>query len=120
KCFLEFLAALSFFPQLVAGPILRAEHILPQLDVMPVPTWSNARVGWMLVVAGLIKKTVADLMAGPAAAAFDADVAVSSLDAWIGALAFTAQIYGDFTGYTDIAIGIALIMGFHKIGRAHV
>lgn len=113
KGFLEFLAALSFFPQLVAGPILRAQHILPQLDVMPVPTWSNVRVGLMLVVAGLIKKTFADLMAGPAAAAFDADVAVSSLDAWIGALAFTAQIYGDFSGYTDIAIGIALIMGFH-------
>ena len=113
KGFLEFLAALSFFPQLVAGPILRAQHILPQLDVMPVPTWSNVRVGLMLVAAGLIKKTFADLMAGPAAAAFDADVAVSSLDAWIGALAFTAQIYGDFSGYTDIAIGIALIMGFH-------
>ena len=54
KGFLEFLAALSFFPQLVAGPILRAQHILPQLDVMPVPTWSNVRVGLMLVVAGLI------------------------------------------------------------------
>lgn len=113
KGFLEFLAALSFFPQLVAGPILRAQHILPQLDVMPVPTWSNVKQGMLLIVAGLIKKTFADLMAGPAAMAFDSSVPISSLDAWVGALAFTAQIYGDFSGYTDIAIGVALIMGFH-------
>ena len=113
KGFLEFLAALAFFPQLVAGPILRAQHILPQLDAMPVPTWSNVKQGLMLVVVGLIKKTFADLMAGPAAMAFDASVPISSFDAWIGAFAFTAQIYGDFSGYTDIAIGVALIMGFH-------
>jgi alginate O-acetyltransferase complex protein AlgI len=113
KGFLEFLTALSFFPQLVAGPILRARHILPQMDRMPVPTFDNIKHGLVLVVAGLIKKNLADLMAGPAAAAFDADASVSSLESWIGALAFTGQIYGDFSGYTDIAIGIALLMGFH-------
>lgn len=113
KGFLEFLAALSFFPQLVAGPILRARHILPQMDTMPVATWLNVKQGMILIMAGLIKKTFADLMAGPAAAAFDSSVPISSLEAWIGALAFTAQIYGDFSGYTDIAIGIALLMGFH-------
>lgn len=111
--FLEYMAAVSFFPQLLAGPILRASHILPQLDAMPVPTWGNVRQGLVLVVAGLLKKSVADLLAGPAAAAFDASHPVSSLEAWTGALAFTAQIYGDFSGYTDIAIGIALIIGFH-------
>ena len=113
KGFLEFLAALSFFPQLVAGPILRARHILPQMDTMPVATWLNVKQGMILIMAGLIKKTFADLMAGPAAAAFDSSVPISSLEAWVGALAFTAQIYGDFSGYTDIAIGIALLMGFH-------
>lgn len=113
KGFLEYMAAVSFFPQLLAGPILRASHILPQMDAMPVPTWANIRHGLVLVVAGLIKKNFADLLAGPAAAAFDATHPVSMLDAWTGALAFTAQIYGDFSGYTDIAIGIALIMGFH-------
>lgn len=113
KGFLEFLAALSFFPQLVAGPILRAKHILPQLDTMPVATWSNVQQGLLLIMAGLVKKTFADLMAGPAAAAFDSSVPISSMEAWVGALAFTAQIYGDFSGYTDIAIGVALLMGFH-------
>lgn len=113
KGFLEYLAAVSFFPQLLAGPILRASHILPQMDSMPVPTRANIRHGLVLVVAGLIKKSLADLMAGSAAMAFDAHHAISSLEAWIGALAFTAQIYGDFSGYTDIAIGIALIIGFH-------
>ena len=113
KGFTEFLAALSFFPQLVAGPILRAQHILPQFDRMPVPTMDNVRGGLLLVMVGLLKKTMADMMAGPAAAAFDTDASISQLDAWIGALAFTAQIYGDFSGYTDIAIGIALLMGFH-------
>lgn len=113
KGFLEFLAALSFFPQLVAGPILRAKDILPQLDAMPVATAENVKHGLLLIMAGLIKKTFADLMAGPAAAAFDASTPISTLEAWVGALAFTAQIYGDFSGYTDIAIGIALLMGFH-------
>lgn len=111
--FLEYMAAVSFFPQLLAGPILRASHILPQLDALPVPTWANVRQGLVLVVAGLLKKNLADLLAGPAAAAFDAGHPVSQLEAWTGALAFTAQIYGDFSGYTDIAIGIALVMGFH-------
>jgi D-alanyl-lipoteichoic acid acyltransferase DltB (MBOAT superfamily) len=111
--FLTFLSALSFFPQLVAGPILRAQHILPQLDNLPIPTMANIRNGLMLIMLGLIKKTMADMMAGPASTAFDATTPISSLDAWVGALAFSAQIYGDFSGYTDIAIGIALLMGFH-------
>ncbi|MDF1763509.1 MAG: MBOAT family protein [Oleibacter sp.] len=111
--FLTFLSALSFFPQLVAGPILRAKHILPQLDNLPIPTIANIRNGLMLIMLGLVKKTMADMMAGPASAAFDSNIPISSLDAWTGALAFTAQIYGDFSGYTDIAIGIALLIGFH-------
>ncbi len=108
----EFTAALSFFPQLVAGPILRARQILPQFHELPVPTWDNAKHGFLLVTAGLLKKTAADLLAGPVARAFDGPGPVSLLETWTGVLAFAGQIYGDFAGYSDMAIGLALLLGF--------
>ncbi len=112
KGLLSFATALSFFPQLVAGPILRAKQILPQLEKIPVPTWSGAKHGFVLVTAGLFKKTLADLLAGHVDRVFNSDAAVSILDTWTGVLAFAGQIYGDFSGYTDMAIGIALLLGF--------
>ncbi|MEM1204252.1 MAG: MBOAT family O-acyltransferase [Acidobacteriota bacterium] len=112
KGLVEFTAALSFFPQLVAGPILRARQILPQMHALPTPTWAGAKHGFLLITAGILKKTVADLLAGPAARAFNAAEPVSLLEAWTGVLAFAAQIYGDFAGYTDMAIGLALVLGF--------
>ncbi|CUS42147.1 Probable poly(beta-D-mannuronate) O-acetylase [hydrothermal vent metagenome] len=111
--FLVFLATLSFFPQLVAGPILRAKEILPQLVNMRVPTALNIRIGLLLVLLGLLKKTTADLMAGPVGVAFNGQADVSTFETWIGLLAFSAQLYGDFSGYSDIAIGIALMLGVY-------
>lgn len=111
KGLLEFTAALSFFPQLVAGPILRARHILPQFHKIPVPTWDMAKYGFLLITIGLMKKTIADLLAAPAAMAFDG-TAVSLIETWTGVLAFAGQIYGDFSGYSDMAIGIAMLLGF--------
>ncbi len=108
----EFTAALSFFPQLVAGPILRARQILPQMHTLPVPTWDGVKHGLLLVTAGVLKKTVADLLAAPAAKAFDSAEPVSLIETWTGVLAFAGQIYGDFAGYTDMAIGLALVLGF--------
>jgi D-alanyl-lipoteichoic acid acyltransferase DltB (MBOAT superfamily) len=108
----EFTAALAFFPQLVAGPILRARQILPQMFTLPVPTWSGAKHGFVLITAGVFKKTVADLLAHPAARLFDAPAPVSLIEGWTGVLAFAGQIYGDFAGYTDMAIGLALVLGF--------
>ncbi len=108
----EFTAALSFFPQLVAGPILRARQILPQMHTLPVPTWDGVKHGLLLVTAGVLKKTVADLLAAPAAKAFDSAEPVSLIETWTGVLAFGGQIYGDFAGYTDMAIGLALVLGF--------
>ena len=108
----HFTTALAFFPQLVAGPILRARQILPQFHSLPVPTWEGARHGFLLVTSGLVKKTAADLLAIPAAVLFEAEGPVSLLEAWTGTLAFAGQIYGDFAGYTDMAIGLALIIGF--------
>ncbi len=109
---LQFTAALAFFPQLVAGPILRARQILPQLEQLPTPTWTGARHGLVLIVMGLCKKTVADLLAAPVAIAFDAPDPVSWLETATGVLAFAGQIYGDFSGYSDIAIGLGLVLGF--------
>lgn len=112
KGLVEFVSALAFFPQLVAGPILRAKQILPQMHAIAVPEWSAIKHGFLLITVGLIKKTGADLLAIPAQTAFDAKEAVSTLELWTGVLAFAGQIYGDFSGYTDIAIGIALLLGF--------
>jgi D-alanyl-lipoteichoic acid acyltransferase DltB (MBOAT superfamily) len=112
KGLVHFTTALAFFPQLVAGPILRAREILPQFHSLPIPTWEGSRHGFLLITSGLIKKTAADLLAGPASVLFDANGPVSLLEAWTGALAFAGQIYGDFAGYTDMAIGLALVIGF--------
>ena len=108
----HFTTALAFFPQLVAGPILRARQILPQFHSLPIPNWVDARHGFLLITSGLLKKTAADLLAIPAAVLFEADGPVSLLEAWTGVLAFAGQIYGDFAGYTDMAIGLALVIGF--------
>ena len=112
KGLVEFTAALSFFPQLVAGPILRARQILPQMHQLPVPSWDDVKRGSLLITAGVFKKTVADLLAIPVAKAFDSTEPVSLLETWTGVLAFAGQIYGDFAGYTDMAIGLALLLGF--------
>ena len=107
----EFVAALAFFPQLVAGPILRAKQILPQMHAIPTPSWDDIKHGLLLITAGVLKKTGADLLGIPAAKAFDGD-GVSLIESWTGVLAFAGQIYGDFAGYTDMAIGLALLLGF--------
>ncbi|WP_019029940.1 MBOAT family O-acyltransferase [Colwellia piezophila] len=113
KGLVEFVAALSFFPQLVAGPILRAKHILPQMHAISMPKWLEAKHGFLLITVGLIKKTGADILAIPAEKAFAAQEALSTLEMWTGVLAFAGQIYGDFSGYTDMAIGLAILLGFN-------
>ncbi len=117
KGLLQFTAALSFFPQLVAGPILRAREILPQFETTVNPTWASAKHGLLLISVGLTKKTLADLLAAPAAAVFDinstAAASLSWMETFTGVLAFAGQIYGDFSGYSDMAIGIALLLGFN-------
>ena len=112
KGLMEFVTALSFFPQLVAGPILRAKQILPQMHAIQLPTWDAVKHGFLLMTVGLIKKTGADLLAIPAEKAFAAHETLSTLEVWTGVLAFAGQIYGDFSGYTDMAIGVALLLGF--------
>jgi D-alanyl-lipoteichoic acid acyltransferase DltB (MBOAT superfamily) len=109
----EFLASLTFFPHLVAGPIVRSSQFLPQFQ-NPAPLQLDAAMrGLLLISAGLIKKTLADLIAPLSDAVFAGEGPYSALRAWTGTLAFTAQVYGDFSGYTDIAIGVAALLGFY-------
>lgn len=111
----DFLLAVSFFPQLVAGPIVRAADFLPQCDA-PAPLKPN-QVAWglFLMTLGMFQKVVlADtLVAGAAESVFGYGGPLQALDAWTGVLAFSAQIFFDFAGYSTCAIGAALCLGFH-------
>jgi alginate O-acetyltransferase complex protein AlgI len=106
---------IAFFPQLVAGPIVRAREFFVDLFHWRHPTGDEVLRGILLTLMGLTKKVVlADQFAGVADRYFN-NIAANpgSLTAWSGAVAFALQIYFDFSGYTDMAIGIALLLGFH-------
>lgn len=113
RSFGDFLLYVAFFPQLVAGPIVRAKSFLPQLA--RAPRWSSSRfeLGMYRCVEGLfLKMVVADNLAIVVERVFDGDVgSVSSVAAWYGVIAFGAQIFADFAGYSGIAIGLAMMMG---------
>jgi alginate O-acetyltransferase complex protein AlgI len=105
---------LSFFPHLVAGPIVRAREFLPQLATPRDPKRVAVGPGVSLIALGLIKKVViADYLARTVVdPTFAVPQLYSAPDAALAAYAYTAQIYCDFSGYTDIAIGLALLLGF--------
>jgi D-alanyl-lipoteichoic acid acyltransferase DltB (MBOAT superfamily) len=105
---------LSFFPHLVAGPIVRAREFLPQLAAPRDPQRVAVGAGVSLIALGLIKKVViADYLARAVVdPVFAVPQSYAAPDAALAAYAYTAQIYCDFSGYTDIAIGLALLMGF--------
>lgn len=115
KSFLDYGLFISLFPHLIAGPIQRPSHLLPQVQR---PREFNDQAffdGCMLIISGLFRKTViADSCANLANAAFD-----GHLGGWnffsvlIGVYAFAWQIYGDFSGYSDLARGSAQLLGFH-------
>jgi len=105
----------TFFPQLIAGPIVHHSEMMPQFhdDKNKSVNWNNIAAGISFFVIGLTKKVViADLAAPYANIAFDivkSGETLSFMGAWIGALAYTIQIYFDFSGYADMAIGLALM-----------
>ena len=105
---------LSFFPHLVAGPIVRAREFLPQLAAPRDPTRVAVGSGIGLIALGLVKKLViADYLARSVVdPVFGVPQAYSAPDVALAAYAYTAQIYCDFSGYTDMAIGLALLLGF--------
>ncbi len=111
---LDFAVYVAFFPQLVAGPIERSSRFLPQVQAPRKLTAGGVEAGLFLIIWGLFKKVViADNAALLANEIFADPAAHGGPDLIIGALAFTLQIYGDFSGYSDMARGLAMLMGFH-------
>ena len=111
---LQFAVYLAFFPQLVAGPIVRASEFLPQLERRLNPREIDFTRGAMLIALGLFKKVV---IASYLADALVDDVFAfperfSGAEILLGVYGYAIQIYADFSGYTDIAIGVALLLGF--------
>ncbi len=112
KSFLDVALYVSFFPQLVAGPIVRAGHLMPQLRECPDPAADRFLRGLSLVIWGLAKKVFfADAMAVVANDVYRSPLAYGGLDLLVGTYAFAVQIYCDFSAYSDIAIGAAAMMG---------
>jgi alginate O-acetyltransferase complex protein AlgI len=111
----DFVLAVSFFPQLVAGPIVRAGDFLPQLVTAPGLRVGQFMWGLLLMTLGLFEKIVlADTMlSGAADRIFSYGGPLIALDSWMGVLAFAGQIFFDFAGYSTCAIGAALCLGFH-------
>jgi alginate O-acetyltransferase complex protein AlgI len=124
RSFTEYAIFVAFFPQLVAGPILRAKEFLPQLREkidsfksgtklrQIVITEANLKIGITLIALGFFKKMfIADNVAGLVNSVFENPIGLESFTIIIATFAFGVQIYCDFSGYTDIAIGAALILG---------
>ena len=112
--FLDFSLYVTFFPQLVAGPIVRSDELVPQFANPVRANQSQFLWGAFLLTLGMFEKVVmADvLLADHADTVFGASQSLHFLDAWTGTLAFSGQIFFDFAGYSTCAIGIALMLGF--------
>jgi alginate O-acetyltransferase complex protein AlgI len=112
KSILDVALYVSFFPQLVAGPIIRASILIPALRVKHAVDWIRIRAGLALIIWGLLKKVlIADSMAPIVEEAYANPGEMSGLALLTATYAFAVQIYCDFSGYTDIAIGCARILG---------
>jgi len=114
KSMLDFSLFVTFFPHLVAGPIVRPPQLVPQFESPRVASRKQMMDGLLLLTLGLFMKVVlADSMLSDTAdTVFDAHDALPMLDAWIGVFAFSGQIFLDFAGYSTCAIGVALCLGF--------
>lgn len=110
--FLDFALYVAFFPQLVAGPIERGSKLAPQIEEGKRTTWDAFRDGTWLITKGLFKKAViADNLAPVVASVFQQSEPTAA-QVMIGIYAFAFQIYGDFSGYTDIARGVGRMLGY--------
>ena len=110
--FVEFGVFVAYFPHLVAGPILRASLLLPQIAKPRVMTSGQAAEGLWLILYGLFKKMfVADNLARLVDATFSGSAHAGGLEVILAVVAFALQIYGDFSGYSDIARGTSKLMG---------
>lgn len=109
----EFATYVAFFPQLVAGPIERATNLLPQIQKNRTFSYTQASQGMRLILWGLFKKVViADSLAEDVNFIFSNYASLDGSTLLLGAIYFSIQIYGDFSGYSDIAIGVSKLFGF--------
>ena len=113
KTFLDFALYVTFFPQLVAGPIVRSKELIPQFYEPKKATRPQFLWGAFLLTLGLFEKVImADvILSSTSDTVFDSGKVLHSVDAWSGTLAFSGQIFFDFAGYSTCAIGIALMLG---------
>jgi alginate O-acetyltransferase complex protein AlgI len=110
--FVDYSLFVSYFPLLVAGPIERATHLLPQVKVKRTFDYEKAKEGIYQLIWGLLKKVViADTCATYANAIFDNYSSMNSLSLILGSVYFAFQIYGDFSGYSDMALGMSKLFG---------
>ena len=117
---IEFATFVSFFPQLVAGPIERAEDLLEQFKRQKTFSALRTKTGLKLILIGLFKKVViADSAARIADQVFLPDQSYAGITLFFGLLMFSIQIYADFSGYSDMARGIALLFGFRLTRNFH-
>ena len=111
--FFDFALFVGFFPQLVAGPIVRASNFLPQLQSVRQMSWPRAYDGFRQFTYGLFKKVfIADRIAPFVDTVFGNPGVFDGPTTWLAVLAYALQIYCDFSGYSDMAIGVARIMGY--------
>lgn len=110
--FISFALYVSYFPQLVAGPIERSQHLLPAIQSKRIVTREQITAGVQLILIGFVKKiAIADAVAPHVNMFFTKPQQFSSLDLLCGMYLFALQIYGDFSGYSDIARGVSKLMG---------
>lgn len=114
KKFINYLFFLSFFPPLVAGPVVRASELLPQINNKPIVTREMFAEGLFLIMIGAFKKIVISdyISSNFVDRIFDAPALYTGLENLLGIYGYTLQIYCDFSGYSDMAIGIALLLGY--------
>lgn len=109
----DYLLYVAFFPQLVAGPIVRWTQIGGQIEAPRAAPWSDVALGVALLIFGVFEKVVlADSLFAPVSDRMFALDQPSGLQAWVGVIAFSGQIFCDFAGYSTCAIGAALALGF--------
>ncbi|MDE5929810.1 MAG: MBOAT family protein, partial [Muribaculaceae bacterium] len=117
RTWLEYAFFLSFFPALVAGPIVRADYFLPQIRDSRHATRDEVYTGLWLIILGVVKKAIlADYLAQYNDLIFSSPGNYSGFETMMGIIGYAMQIYCDFSGYSDMAIGLALILGF-KLAR---
>jgi alginate O-acetyltransferase complex protein AlgI len=111
----DFLLYISFFPHIIAGPIVRGSDLLPQLQRVPTLTADAGAVALLRIAKGLAKKLlIADFLAANIIdRVFATPGAYLPLEVWTGVFAYTLQIYYDFSAYSDVAIGCAALFGYH-------